>query len=339
MEKITEIQTVGNASEEKKDQVKAEIKNLLLNYFQSLPPEDTEQLKKHEIQKSEGQITLISFINNKVNRLVREFGLEPYDIPTENYHIIPSKLYRKVARDSSNATAFYTKQGVIFEAESFQDNLLHFGAVALHETLHLKAFYSMEVNEEDTEIHKTPYREGVTIRSLQREGYHGDYHEHFRGLHEAIVSRVERDSISNLLELPELSKEKEWLASEEADQLKKKLATEKEMPENNIIWVGEKGKNDWERVGYPKHIEVLEYVCSEIQKQFSDEYRDTEDVFKEFLKAHFTGQLLGIARLVEQTFGIGSFRQLGNMSEEEESAVLHLDSLKKARIRIKKRPI
>jgi hypothetical protein len=203
MEKIPEIQTVGNASDEEKEKVKAEIKNLLLNHLQSLPPKDIKQLKEYEIQKSEGQIALIAFVNNEVSRLIGEFGLEPYDIPVENYHIIPSKLYRKVAKNDSNATAFCLKQGIIFEAEAFQDNLLHFGAVALHETLHLKAFYSMEVNEEGGEIEKTPYREGITIRALQRDGYHGNYHEHFRGLHEAIVSRVERDLISSLLELPE----------------------------------------------------------------------------------------------------------------------------------------
>jgi len=336
MEKIPEIQTVGNASDEKKDQVKAEIKNLLINHLQSLSQKDIEQLKECEIQKSEGQIALITFVNTEVSRLAREFGLDSYDIPAENYHIIPSKLYKKVSNDSSNATAFYPKQGAVFEAESFQDNLLYFGAVALHETLHLKAFYSMEVNEEGKEVHKTSYREGVSIRALQREGYHGDYHEHFRGLHEAIVSRVERDSIARLLELPELAKEKEWLASEEANQLKQNLAKEREISEKDIIWVGKKGKNDWETVGYPKHIEVLEYVCSEIQKQFTDKYQSTEEVFKEFLKANFTGQLLGIARLVEQTFGEGGFRLLGNMTEDKSSAVLYLDSLRKARIKAKK---
>ena len=81
---------------------------------------------------------------------------------------------------------------------------------------------------------------------------------------------------------------------------------------------------------------MLEYVCSEIQKQFPDKYQSIEEVFKEFLKANFTGQLLGIARLVEQTFGEGSFRLLGNMTEDKSSAVLYLDSLRKARIKARK---
>ena len=155
------------------------------------------------------------------------------------------------------------------------------------------------------------------------------------GLHEAIVSSQEKRLLNKLLELPALAKEKEWLMSDEAKELRKKLAEKKEIPENDIIWVGKKEEDDWESVFYLQHRRVLDYVCDEIQKQFPDQYQNAEDVFKEFLKAHFTGQLLSVARLVEKTFGKGSFRLLGNMGKENESAVLHLESLKKERIRQK----
>ena len=68
-------------------------------------------------------------------------------------------------------------------------------------------------------------------------------------------------------------------------------------------------------------------------QKLADQYADADEVYKVFLKAHFTGQLLPIARLVEKTFGEGSFRLLGNMDTENKSGVLHLESLKKARMR------
>jgi len=49
------------------------------------------------------------------------------------------------------------------------------------------------------------------------------------------------------------------------------------------------------------------------------------------LKTHFTGRLLPVARLVEGTFGEGSFRLLGNMTTEKQSGILHLESFKKLR--------
>lgn len=113
--------------------------------------------------------------------------------------------------------------------------------------------------------------------------------------------------------------------------MRKKLAEKKEIPEDDIIWIDEKNENDYETVSYRQQREVLNYVCAEIQKQFPDRYQSADDVFEEFLKSHFTGRLLPIARLVEKTFGEGNFRLLGNMNAEKESGVLHLESLKKAR--------
>jgi hypothetical protein len=159
------------------------------------------------------------------------------------------------------------------------------------------------------------------------------YHEHFAGLHEGIVAETEKKLLGRLIDCPELATEKEWLLSDEGKELRKKIATEKEIPDDDIVWVGKNGEDDWEAVYYPQQRSVLRYVCDEIQKEFSDEYQNSEEVYKVFLRAHFTGQLLPLARLVEKTFGEGSFRLLGNMETSNKSGVLHLESLKKARAR------
>jgi len=333
MEKGPEVRIVGGASAEKKEQVKKEIEQALFSHFESLSPQEREQFEKFEYPKSEKEIALISFANEETSRLMQEAGIEPYDVPVDNFHIIPPELYKKSAGDGGTATTFNTKQGIIFDAEHFRDNPVHFGAVALHESLHLKAHFSMEVQEDGDKVNKTPYREGVTVRALQSHGYHGKYHQHFAGLHEGIVAETEKKFLGKLLDRPELAKEKEWLTSDEAKEMRKKLATEKELSEDDIIWVGKKGKDDWETVSYLQQRNVLNYVCDEIQKQFPDEYQNADDVYKVFLNAHFTGRLLPLVRLVEKTFGEGSFRLLGNMDTDRASGVLHLESLKKARAR------
>jgi len=333
MEKGPEIRIIGEASTEKKEQVKKEIEKALFNHFESLSPQEQEQLKKFEYPKSEKELALIDFANKETPRLMQEAGIESYDVPAENFHIIPPELYKKAAGDNGMATAFNTKQGALFDAQYFRDNPVNFGAVALHEMLHLKAHFSMEVQEEGEKINKTPYREGVTVRALQKYGYHGKYHEHFFGLHEAIVAKTEKRLLARLLDCPELAKEKEWLISDEAKEMRRKLAEGKEIPEDDIVWVGKKGKDDWEIILYLQQRNVLNYVCAEIQKQFPDQFQSADDVYKVFLHAHFTGRLLPIARLVKKTFGEGSFRLLGNMDTDGESGVLHLESLKKARAR------
>ncbi len=333
MEKGPEIRIIGSVSEEKKEQVKKEIERALFNHFESLTSEEQEQLRKFEYPKSEKELALIDFANKETSRLMQEAEIEPYDVPVENLHIISTELYKKAAGDGGTATTFYTKQGILFDAQHFRDNPVNFGAVALHEILHLKAHFSVEVEEEGEKVNKTPYREGVAVRSLQRHGYHGKYHEHFAGLHEAIVAETEKRLLARLLNHPALAQEKEWLMSDEAKEMKKKLAEEKGIPEDDIIWIGKKGKDDWEEVSYLQQRTVLNYICAEIQKQFPDQYQSADDVYKVFLNAHFTGKLLEIGRLIEKTFGEGSFRLLGNMGTNKESGVLHLESLKKARAR------
>ncbi|MDP3988846.1 MAG: hypothetical protein Q8P93_01275 [bacterium] len=333
MEKGPEVRIVGRASDEAKEQTRKEVEQAFFSHFESLSPEEREQFEKHEYPKSKKELALINFANEETSRLMQEAGIEPYDVPAENYHIIPSELYKKAAGDSGTATTFNTKQWIFFDAQHFRDNPVNFGAVALHESLHLKAHFSMEVQEEGDKVSKTPYREGVTVRALQSYGYHGKYHQHFAGLHEGIVAETEKKLLGKLLDRPELAKEKEWLASDEAKEMRKKLAEKEEIPEDDIVWVGKKGENDWETLSYLRQRDVLNYVCDEIQKQFPDEYQSEDDVYKIFLNAHFTGRLLPLARLVEKTFGEGSFRLLGNMDTDRQSGVLHLESLKKARAR------
>lgn len=333
MGKGPEIRIIGGASAESKEQKKKEIEQAFFSHFESLSPQERDQLEKFEYPKSEKELAIISFANKETSRLMEEAGIKPYDVPVENYHIVPSELYKKATDGDGTATTSNTKQAIIFDAQYFRDNPVNFGAVALHESLHLKAHFSIEVQEEYDKVNVTPYREGVTVRSLQSDGYHGKYHLHFAGLHEGIVAETEKRLLPKLLDYPELAKEKEWLISDEAKEMRKKLAEKEEISEDDIIWVGKKGEDDWETIPYLSQRNVLNYTCEEIQKQFPTEFQSADEVYKTFLNAHFTGQLLPLARLVEKTFGEGSFRLLGNMDINSQSGVLHLESLKKARSR------
>lgn len=335
MEKGPEFRIVGDASEEKKDEAKEAIELLLFDHQKSLEtmfPRAAEQFKKFENKKSEKELALIDFANKETNKLMQEFGLKPYDIPADNYHIIPSELYKKEI-NRGKAITFVDSQSVVVDEEYFKGNLLRLGAMFLHETLHLKAHTSMEVEEIDGKIKTTPYRQGLRSISSQKYDDSDKSHIHFKGLEEAIVSAQEKKLFPKLLEFPSLAKENKWLMSDEAKRLKNTVAKNREFPEDEIIWVGKKEEDFYVSFSFLAQRRVLDYICEEIQKEFPDLYENADDVFKEFLQANFTGRLLPIARLVDGTFGEGSFRVLGNMSNEKESAVLTLETLKKARAR------
>ncbi len=336
MEKIPDLRIVGDASEEAKAKERQTIEARLTDHVASLSETEQKALERLEYPKSPEELSLIDFANEESNRLRAEAGVESYDIPYANYHIIPPESYKKIDPEgNSSATSRVTEQGMVFRADYFRGNLVYFGSVAFHETLHLKSHVTFEVSEKDKKIKSTIYRQGVTVRATQKKGLNSEYHSHFDGLHEAIVSAQEKISLSNMMQLPVLQTERERLSSEEAVKLKKIISEKKDIPLDDIIWVGEK-ENEYETISYSRQRAVLRYVCEEIQKDFSDQYQTPEDVYKEFLKAQFTGQILPIARLVEGAFGEGSFRLLSNMKTDKESGVLTLEALKKERIRAKK---
>jgi hypothetical protein len=336
MEKGPNIRIIGDASDEHERQAKEEVNQALFDHLSSFSPEEQRELNKLEYPKSEKEIAFIRFAKEVTSRLMKEAGVEPYDIPIENFHIIPPELYKRMTGGSSGeASSSLIRQGILLNADHLRDgNPVNFIIALIHELMHLKAHLTLEVREKDGELRKTIYREGVSIRALQQHRDKDKYHEHFAGLHEAIVAEVEKKFLGEILNLPELAEEKEWLNSDEAKEMIQKLAQEKGLSEDEIFWVDKEG--NWKAVSYPRHREVLDYVCAEIQKQFPDEYQSADDVFKVFLHAHFTGHLPSIGHLVEKTFGEGSFRLLGNMEINDESGVLCLESLQKARARQKK---
>ena len=324
---------VGNASAENKEIERKETQDNFSRHLETMSPQDREKVKKLEFPKSQIEVALIDFANRETDKLMEGVGVESYDIPYENYHIIPSELFNGIESSRAIASSNHRRQGMLFNSEYSRKNPLNFGIAAFHETLHLKSHFSIQVNEDGKRIIVAPYRTGVEVSSFLKNPDKGDYHVHFAGLHEAIVAEAEKRCVSKLLALPEFEKEREWLSSDLALERKKKIAEKKGVSQEEIIWVGEKNEADCEIVSYPILRDVLNYVCAEIQKEFPDKYENDDEVFKAFLKAHFTGQLLPIARLVEKTFGEGSFRLLGNMGTDKESGVLHLESLKKARAR------
>lgn len=335
-----EIRVVGKKPAETKEKIKKEI----FGYFgekhlESLPEESRKEILTLEYPKTPEELELIAFANKKTNELMIKAGVKPYDIPTNNIHIIPPDLYRKAldGTNTSDATTFYTLQMIVFNAEVVRNNKHAFGILNFHEQMHLKghAAFEIETKKDDKgneETKPVEFREGLTVQSSLKKEEQKLYHSHFRGLHEAIVSYEEREFAKEMLELPIFKEEKKWLESTEAGELKNKITKDKKISSENVLWVSRDGKK-WNASGYLKHQKVLSFLLEEMRKEFSDKYKTTDDAYTEFLKSQFTGSLLNIARPIEKTFGKGSFEVLGMMTSEAKSAVQMLEYLRRARTR------
>jgi hypothetical protein len=335
MEKLPNLDVIGNASEEEKWKFVKRRTHIFTNQLESegLSPEKKRSVEEANFPKSPEQISILNFINEETNKLMVELGIEPFDVPPENFYILPDTNLKELT--DSKTGAYEDESQAVGLTYHLRSSLFRFAYVSYHEMLHFKARQVSEVYKNENKVKNQTYRHGVRAYSTSKKDAEGNWHAHFVGLDEAIVGRQEKLFLSCLLDLPELAEEKVRQNTEEYKLARRKIAEEEKLPEDEINWIDPLDNKKWNGCGYYYLRRVLEYVCEEIAKEFSDMYEDKEAVFREFLKANFNGNLLTIGRLIEKTFGEGSFRDLGDIKTEGgQTANLILEKLGKMRRKI-----
>lgn len=335
---MPEVRIVGDASEEDKTKIRREI---LASFgeghwqLKALTEDGRKAVRENEVKKTRLDEALIAFANEKTNELMKQCGVKPYDVPAENFHLVPAHTHREVADESGKQVATVVREigGVILNNNYFrQFPPFASGLLLFHETLHVKGHHTVEVQKKEGKLKASTYRDGLTVIASQYRNERSQYHQHFTGLEEGLIAACERNCINDIMNLPECKSSKMWMSTKQAKKFRSGLAARYGIPEDEIVWVSHDGAEFIES-HYRGQRKVLDYVIQEIQKQFPQKFANTEAVFMEFLKAHFTGRLLPIARMVEKTFGHGSFETLGLMGDDPETPVMVKEYLARARSR------
>jgi hypothetical protein len=319
MERAPEFRIVGNTTEEEKEEVKEELHEALAeDTLAGLSEEMREKVHRLEYEKYEDFYKVIDFANLKTNQMLEDLGLPPTDFPAKNIHVLPSDLYEELRGGDTRGFADSESQAIFLNVKYSRDSRTNVALTIFHEMLHLKGHFSMEVNDKpDGQQKSSPYRVGTMVKALQKDTDEERYYRYFVGLNEAIVSSQEKKFIESLQENEVFAEELEHMGSKGILELKAEQAEKKGVPEDEIQWINE-DKSKVSFFAYREYRSVYAYVLKEIHAQFPDKFETVDDVNKEFLKAHFTGHLVGIGRLVEKTFGKGAFRVFGTMRTEEE---------------------
>lgn len=335
-ESAGQFNIIGNAPEHEKLETKEALERALRegHLEDSMDEASLEKIRINEYPKNEDEIFLIDFINKETNKIMENLGIKSFNIPERNFHIVPPELFEDITGGKvSGGVADYKHQAIGLDVSNARSHPIVFANIAFHEALHLKAKQVVQVsrpkNEIESDAKKSFLKMGLTISSPITENGEKEEHMHFKGLHEAVVANEEAKFISKLMELDMFSNLKKWINSDKGMEEKMQIWHEKKIPIDEIYYIDVKQKKFY-NIGYESQREVLLYVCGEIAK---DKGLPEEDIQKEFLKANFSGSLLGLAKMVEKTFGKGSFRELGNLDINENSARNVLESLKKFRLR------
>lgn len=296
-----------------------------------LNPSERARIHSNEYPKTQDEIKMLADINQAINVLRQECGFGPVFFPPEKCYILPKSILEEFLDSRGGGVASYEEQLIALDANVVRSHRIVFANVAFHEVLHLsgaQVFRSLETSgSPESNLGDSLYRAGWTVYSSPKKGAEGDEHSHFKGLHEAIVANEEFKFTRNLMDREEFSDLKERMSSLDIMEIKLRIYQDKGVAIDEIFYIDE-AREEYYGVGYPKQREVLLYVCDVLAEDVDCK---SEDIEKEFLKGHFSGDLFPIARMMKESFGSVGFRALGGMDTKGNSAINTFEMLKTLR--------
>lgn len=334
-EDIPLFRVVGEAAKEEKEE---SAKSLKWHFREGLlgaaPAGLRRELNKNELPMTPEERFFVGLANKKTNEILKKAGITPLDISEKNIHIVPKEAFLNIAGISSpaDAVALVESRMALFNAEEVRSVPFSFAYSVFHEMMHLKEYIAIEGRENDDEEDEySLFRVGFTAySSLKKMEEEEDQHTHFRGLDEAIIASLEKSYAKELLELPMFADGRNLMISRQGKKLAKSVSGAVDYSEDELIWI-EPRENIALFASYYPQRKVLDFVCGEIREDFPDRFGSPSEVFGEFMKAAFSGRLLEAARLTEKTFGKGSFRILGDMNIDDDSATNTMETLESMR--------
>ena len=179
---------VGNVSAAEKEKIKRE-------FDDRFDDQAFETLVGKEREKTSEELRIIDIANEITNKLRKEYGLDDFDVPAQNIHIIKEDEWPKHRR----ASAIYMSslQGVVLREQ--EANLVSLEKI-LHEMVHFKSYNSAQVTKSE-EPELMEYRVGLSMNT--RDGAAN----YFRNLNEAVTEEITIELMREALHDPLFEKE------------------------------------------------------------------------------------------------------------------------------------
>lgn len=239
-----------------------------------------EKIKEYEIGKTPRDLEIIQFASKSADAYMKKYGRKrKIDISLNNVHVLRDGSTEKFTKGRLYGAAHSLKWGSMTIDRTPSD--VQFVLMAFHEFIHFKSYKALQVT---TNRKLEDYRSGFMVTS--RDGKE----TYFKDLEEALTALVER---------------RFW----------KEVVLQNPLFESEVRMLKEKGEEP--PLGYGKEREKLDQLIDRLFEANKEIFRGKEEIENLFIEAHTTGKLLKVARLIEKTFGKGSFRALGEETGEK----------------------
>jgi hypothetical protein len=283
-------------------------------FYRERDQETAVDVKGLEREKTPEEKEVILAILRKLPEFVRKYGGKPVNITEGHIHVLdPNKLGEGAQKDREErgiSAAHYSSQQFISIFDN--KNILELAFRVVHEAIHFDSFQSQE---------KKPGKKYGTQR--RRSGFAvdsyvtGEMETYFHGINEALTEELtKRFADKYFNDIPALKLELEKTRKLK-DLVRQKYPDRSGLADDIAFVSKESDVLEESRAGYYSYSTERKKTNTyfrTIYEQNSGEYKSQEDVFEVFARAMMTGNLMPAARLVEETFGPGSFRKLGIIS-------------------------
>lgn len=325
MEKFSSFERViGAIPEEEKEQILRKKEEL----FDS---QVFEELRGKEREKMPEEMEIIELANEATNEIRRKYGLEDFNVPHKNIHILLKESWK------DNFPAFYHAQlqGIAIKEQSH--NLISM-KIIFHEMLHIKSYNAIQVTAGESPILRD-YRVRLTVR--ERSGKRG----YFSNLNEAVTEELTKKFV-----LSSLDKEIFFDEAQQTKKIIKKYSNTvdgfgRPMLDDDVCFARIEDKSLRESIrdlfkegkvstrvfadyfGYKKERKILNILIDKILEKNSEKFKDKEEVFEVFAKGMMTGNMLPIGRLIDGNFGQGTLRRIGELDQNIKAQEEFVNSL------------
>lgn len=293
-----------------------------------------DNLKGKERPKSPEELEIIDLANKATNELRQKYGLEDFDIPARNIHVVKDKDWP----DDEKGNAFYTPMSQAVIAREAPSKIAFLKKI-YHEMLHFKSYNALQmITDEKSEL--DTYRTGLTVTT--RDGSQ----TYFTNLNEAVTEEMTKRFTSQLFGNPLFEDETKQTNDVISDYSGAVTYTGEPLFTEDTYYAEVQDTKTWkdalgrifgtqkkriklstEAFTYKPEREILNTLIDKIFERNGEYFEDKEEVFEVFAEAMMTGNILPIGRLVENTFGTGTFRKIGELDEDIEAQQEFVDSL------------
>lgn len=299
---------------------------------------------------------MISQISGHLKEFSTKYGARALDIPPENIHIFDEakmtpereEVISKKMGKVEAVFSFEDQQIFILHVPLWASNPLGLARLISHEMLHNISFQTAELKlDQDGKIKGIkvtgegkegnaqtlvilPRRMGFRVmKNKPNENKEDNEVVYFHFLDEAMIAELTmRFDWQYFPRIPLIAESKEYKTREEYyNSFNNQEVKNRARKKYAFAWDLENCQIDGENAisanvkthEYARERERLNKLIDELFEKNEGTFKDREGVFDVFARAVMTGRLLPVARLIEKTFGKGSFRELGEKTAKKAS--------------------